>query len=520
MPDFSVIGVGSVGWAVVHGLCKQGYSYAVYDIQGEYDWTPVLDTQIAFICTSTPTDGNGNLNCDSITDTLKMLSRDKYPGLVVVKSTVSIGYMKDSIDKFSNLKLVYMPEFLRERSCFSWFVNPDRIVIGGPEKLAQEALKYFDWVNNAEIIITDFESAELGKLAHNSFIATKVTFTNEIERISEDFNANPIDAMKIVWSDRRIASSEHLTPGLGPYGGKCVKKDINELIERSDSRLLHTVKQINEGIHQSETMVQYPPIAVLIPTNHDFEYLKRSLGSVLSQTYTPTKIIIVSDDDYKHTAELESWLKQFDDSNICFPIQNTRTKNLSGAINTALDFLNSNAFENIGFVALLDDDDWWESRYLENCIKYSHEKNTDWIISGLIRYDDTKSTGYRQDIPSQITVSDFLIGNPNIQGSNLFVRFSALNDVNGFDENLPSTTDRDVSIRLLQQETTYSILYNHLVHHDAFDRPSRLSYPGSDKKKVGLTRFYAKYSYLMTEGQQSDFKQRAQTLFGIDIQEG
>lgn len=516
MLDFSVIGLGSVGWAVIHGLHSKGFTYSGYDIIGQHDWGKIIESRMAFVCSSTPSGPNGRLDCSSVMNILERLDKDNYKGIIVVKSTVSVGFMDEAAEAFPNLHLVYMPEFLREKSCFSWFLEPDRLVIAGAPEDSRKALSLFKWVPEDKIIHTDFISAEIGKLAHNSYIATKVSFTNDIERICKEHGANAHDSMKIVWKDRRVNCSEHLTPGLGPFGGKCVVKDMKELLEVSDSPLLKAVWQVNEMTDMPETKTKYPDVAVIIPASHEMEYLRRALDSISLQTYKPRKVIVVSDQANPKNNEITEIVNGTD-----LPILhliNSRAQNSSGAINTGFEHLYSTgSITDDMFVALLDDDDWWEHRYLENCVKFSFEYDSDWVISGLIRHDEENPGGGKQSIPSKVEISDFLVGNPNVQNSNLFVRARNFKDIGGYDEDLVSTTDRDVSIRLLQAGTKYHILFNHLVHHDAFSRSSRLSQPGSRRKREGLLVFYKKYHDMMSKEERLEFKKRATKLFSIEI---
>jgi Predicted UDP-glucose 6-dehydrogenase len=127
-----VIGLGSVGSAMVHTLAKQ-WNYEGYDIVGDYDWNAVLLCPIVFVCVPTPSELNGRLDCSYIDDILTNLHTDKYDGIVVIKSTLKIGYMVSAQKKFPNLRLVYMPEFLRENNSFSWCETPDRVVISENE---------------------------------------------------------------------------------------------------------------------------------------------------------------------------------------------------------------------------------------------------------------------------------------------------------------------------------------------------------------------------------------------------
>ncbi len=240
-----VIGLGAVGRATKHAM-GFWYDCVGYDIIGNHDWNEILDAQMVLICVSTPENGNGRLDCSNVDDVLNKLSEDSYQGLVIIKSTIGVGYMEKADAEFPNLRLVYMPEFLRERSNFTWFVCPDRLVVSGKDEDVKEALSYFNWVEDAEILIMDYRSAEIGKLAHNAYIATKVSFTNEIENICRETGGNPESVMSVIWADRRVKSREHLKPYLGPYNGKCVPKDTRELINSSSNAvLLQAVEEVN-----------------------------------------------------------------------------------------------------------------------------------------------------------------------------------------------------------------------------------------------------------------------------------
>ena len=124
-------------------------------------------------------------------------------------------------------------------------------------------------------------------------------------------------------------------------------------------------------------------------------------------------------------------------------------------------------------MAILDDDDSWVKIYLERCAQVIAEKDLDMVAAGLVfhRFQDTASEVYHP--PVSLEVSDLLVRNPHIQGSNLFVRLRRLLEAGGFDETLTSTTDRDICIRLADLGSIrYSGLRENLVHHYADnDRP-------------------------------------------------
>ena len=98
--------------------------------------------------------------------------------------------------------------------------------------------------------------AELGKLAHNAYIATKVTFTVEIERLADHFGVDPRPVMETVWRDRRVMNSAHLTPRLGGFAGKCVPKDTAALarLDPDPESLLHSLSKRGSDEIYSERM--------------------------------------------------------------------------------------------------------------------------------------------------------------------------------------------------------------------------------------------------------------------------
>ena len=519
MARVGVVGLGSVGTAVLHGM-SLFHDCSGYDIVGNYELNDVLDTDTNFICVSTPESRDGRLDCSEIDAVLDTLSTHKYSGIVVIKSTVRIGYMDTAESNFPDLKLVYMPEFLRERSRFTWFLEPDRLVVSGKDDYVEKVLSLFHWVRNAAIIRTDHRSAEIGKLAHNAFIATKVSFTNEMEVISAQLKADPYAVMKIVSTDRRVISSEHLRPGLGTYGGKCVPKDTLELSNATaNTDLLRAVQSVRKSFQFPNQKPNDPSLLVIIPTKDRSLELKRALHSISVQSRKPDKVIVVSDSNPIEEIRSRDTVESFKPELEIEFIRNSRLSNLSGALNMGINHYLSSGFEPENtFLAILDDDDWWDRMYLANVSDFARETQSDWIVSGIIRHDGKSGIAVKLPIPAEISVSDFLVGNPNIQGSNLFVRLSRLIQAGMFDEALPSTTDRDICIRLLKVPgIKYGVLRNHLMHHDASLNDTRLSTPSSSIKRIGLEAFYRKYSVLMTADQKFRFKERAMNLFGINI---
>ncbi len=519
MVTVGVVGLGPVGWAVVHGLSRYN-ECSVYDIDGDFDWAPILGSSVTFVCVGTPGGLDSHLDCSAVYQVLTRLAEADYRSPVVVKSTVRVGFMAEAVAKFPRLRLVYMPEFLRERSRFTWFLQPDRLLLSGQSVDVEEVLTYFDWVKGASIIKTDHRTAEVAKLAHNAYIATKVSFTNEMESIAEVTGADPKTVMEVVTADRRVLSDAHLRPRMGAYGGKCVPKDTSELAEAGgpSTRLLRAVQEVRETASLTTVDSTRSPIVVLIPTRNRPKKLERALSSVARQTRSPDAVVVVSDCDPHEEVVTGEVVQLFLDRLPVKLLHNSRTPNLSGALNTGIACVGEAGFSaSQTFLALLDDDDWWDRSYLDNVTTFAAETEADWVVSGLLRHE-AEGAGKSQPIPARLAVDDFLVTNPNVQGSNLFVRLSRIQEAGGFDEGLPSTTDRDLCIRLLKLPgIRYEVLRNHLVHHDASPDASRLSAPGSPIKKAGLDAFYRKYSSMMTPEQRTRFRERASLLFRVDV---
>lgn len=179
---------------------------------------------------------------------------------------------------------------------------------------------------------------------------------------------------------------------------------------------------------------------VLIATKNRPNQLNVALTSVFHQTCLPKRVVVVSDCDADFVEATKTVVKSFQNYGIpCLYLENERTKNLSGAINTGLQELITNGIlPEANYCAILDDDDTWDPTYLAECLLCGEENNADWIISGLIRHEKLGDIGVKLRIPDQLSLSNFFTGNPHIQGSNLFIKLSTLLEAGGFDENLNS----------------------------------------------------------------------------------
>ena len=257
-------------------------------------------------------------------------------------------------------------------------------------------------------------------------------------------------------------------------------------------------------------------IVALIPTHNRPDLLSRwALASIARQTRMPDYVVIVDDSGPTHRATNRRVADglSFPGTHVVY-LENSRTPGLSGAVNTALVWMQA---ETPGaFVALLDDDDAWAPNYLERCEEAIVGRDLDMVAAGIVFHGPDVEARHL-DSPEELDVDELLVRNPHIQGSNLFVRLAKMLEAGGFDEALVSTTDRDVCIRLADLGTVrYGKLSEYLVHHHAEDDRPRLSSRGSEAKCAGLTRFYRKYRGRMTVEQREAFLKRSRDLFDCD----
>ncbi|MBS2031708.1 MAG: glycosyltransferase [Deltaproteobacteria bacterium] len=262
-----------------------------------------------------------------------------------------------------------------------------------------------------------------------------------------------------------------------------------------------------------------PFVVCLVATRERDVLLQRALATVALQTRLPDALIVVDDADGGPTAATTEAVRALDLSAGVERILlgHRRTRGAAGAWNAGLD----EAARRFGppesvIVAILDDDDEWSPDHLERCIG-AIGPDVDVVAPDIVRHDARHPEGRLQRAPDELSVDVALVGNPHIQGSNLVARLSTLLESGLFDEHLPSTTDRDLVIRLADIGARYRRVDAATVHHDAaIDRP-RLSLPASDAKRTGLARFLWKYGRRMTASQREAFGNRARELFGVDV---
>ncbi len=223
-------------------------------------------SQVCFIAVATPQDKDGSCNLDAVIGVAKDIAKSINEYKVIVnKSTVPMGTAEKLTDIMKKLTMVPFdvvsnPEFLKQGAAVDDFLNPDRVIIGSDSPKATEIMKeiytpYFK--GEDKIIYMDVKSAEMTKYAANAFLASKISFINEIANICEKVGAD-IDKVRMgISSDRRIGK-DFLFAGIG-FGGSCFPKDVSALISVAKNHdcgcsMLEAVKEVN--INQRKLFIE------------------------------------------------------------------------------------------------------------------------------------------------------------------------------------------------------------------------------------------------------------------------
>ncbi len=321
MVKISIIGLGFVGLSLTSTLSSKGYKVVGIDIDEKKcekirngitpffepglerilkkglkknleisnDFSLINDCDLIFVTVGTTQSKNGSINLSIIKQAVSSigtnLKKNKKNPIIFIKSTVVPGTMKDVIlpilEKKSNKKagrdfgLISNPEFLQESRAIRDTEFPHAVVLGGYKtKFMKKAKNFFEKLHpNVPIIITNHQTAEMIKYANNSFLATKISFINQLSNICQNIPGTNIDDIsKTIGLDPRIGKL-FLNAGPG-YGGACLPKDVSALINFADKigvkpMLLNAVEKTN---HEQ--------------INNIVSLMKKILGNIASKRIT------------------------------------------------------------------------------------------------------------------------------------------------------------------------------------------------------------------------------------------
>lgn len=246
------------------GLEELMQKYAEHHLTAttDYDYA-IANSDISFICVGTPSRNDGSIDLSivqaaSVSIGRSIAKKDGYH-IVIVKSTVipetTEKVVLPIIEEYSGKRagkdfgIAMNPEFLREGKAIYDFLHPDKIIVGAIDK--RTGAKISELYRGLDCVVTqtDPKTAEMIKYVNNSFLATKISFSNEIGNICKKLGINTYEVMKAVGTDFRI-SQNFLNSGAG-FGGSCFPKDIKALISKAkdidyNPILLESVIEVNE----------------------------------------------------------------------------------------------------------------------------------------------------------------------------------------------------------------------------------------------------------------------------------
>ena len=280
-----IVGQGYVGTAIKVGF-ESYYDLETYDKFSTDKSTCnlsdlVAECDVIFVCVPTPMNKDGSCHTDIVEEVVSeineiVLETESYPyhikPIVVIKSTVPPGTTDRLHNKSRGLDIIFNPEFLSEANFIEDFKNQTRVILGGTRKgtnlLRQVYSKVFP---TAHIIKTGSITAEMVKYMTNAYLATKVSFSNEIKQICDKLDIDYDKVIEYATLDERLGKTHLGVPGpdgdLG-FGGHCLPKDINALISVAHEfgivpEVLEAVVETNDKVRKNRDWEKMKGRAVL-----------------------------------------------------------------------------------------------------------------------------------------------------------------------------------------------------------------------------------------------------------------
>ena len=244
MKRIGIIGRGFVGSAVEFGFSAQTGCDTQVKI---YDKDPtksihtleetVNDSDYIFLSVPTPSHPDGSIHLgilESVLRDIQVVNKRK-DNIILIRSTIVPGTTSKLCKKFTNLNIVFNPEFLTERSAKFDFINQSRFILGGRKRNTARVAELYRWRfgDSVPCIETNFETSEMIKYMNNCYFATKVSFLNEMKLVADKAGVDWDMAIEGFIRDGRIGHSHMSVPGpdgkMG-FGGSCFPKDVQAMI--------------------------------------------------------------------------------------------------------------------------------------------------------------------------------------------------------------------------------------------------------------------------------------------------
>ena len=263
-----IIGQGYVGTALKVGF-KDYYNVETYD---KYDLTKstqgsigkvVESTDVIFVCVPTPMRKDGTCYTGIVEEVIREINETADGHIVVIKSTIPPGTTDRINAEYTKSTVIFNPEFLTEANFIDDFKNQNRIILGGDRKGTSKVRQLYSRLfPQATIVKTGAKHAEMVKYFTNCFLATKVSFANEMKHICDSIDLDYDKVVEYATYDERLGKSHWSVPGpdgdLG-FGGHCLPKDLSAMVNGFDTLgLLEAVEQVNDQVRENrdwESMV-------------------------------------------------------------------------------------------------------------------------------------------------------------------------------------------------------------------------------------------------------------------------
>ena len=256
-----IIGQGYVGTALKVGF-EDYYNVETYD---KYDLTKstkssikrvVEFTDVIFVCVPTPMRKDGTCYTGIVEEVIREINETADGHIVVIKSTIPPGTTDRINAEYTKSTVIFNPEFLTEANFIDDFKNQNRIILGGDRKGTSKVRQLYSRLfPHATIVKTGAKHAEMVKYFTNCFLATKVSFANEMKHICDSIDLDYDKVVEYATYDERLGKSHWSVPGpdgdLG-FGGHCLPKDLSAMVNGFDTLgLLEAVEQVNDQVREN-----------------------------------------------------------------------------------------------------------------------------------------------------------------------------------------------------------------------------------------------------------------------------
>ncbi len=349
----------------------------------------LANKNIVYIAVGTPQGDDGSADLRFVEAACKDIAKNlRQDVIIVTKSTVPVGTneyidtkIKEYLTRDVSISMVSNPEFLRQGSAVYDTFNGDRIIIGSQDQEALQTIEALNIPFNVPIVKTDLRSAEMIKYASNAFLATKISFINEIANLCENVGANVENVSKGMGMDTRIGEA-FLDAGIG-YGGSCFPKDTKAIV--SMGRNFGTTMSIIESADQANVHQQS---IIVNKINQRFDSVRGKKVALLGLAFKPNT------DDMRDSPSIRVSQKLIDQGALIQAYDPIAMDNARKVLHESISFASTleEALDNADLAVILTD---WKEIKEYSLDEYKQVLNTPIIFDGRNIFDlqEVKQSG-------------------------------------------------------------------------------------------------------------------------------